>query len=372
MKKRALALLLCLSMILLVGCGAKTAAPAEKPAELAPTAQSTETAAEPAADYEYPELTIGLSSMYVDPANVRDFNAEGIAQQAFADMVHERSGGKITVKNYWSSVLGKAADTFGMVRDGELEMVFAIVQSEYEPRVGAFNLPGNVDSLEMAWDLMGTLDAPLGKLYYELGKNAGVEVLAGAAGTVRDIFSSKHPIHRPADLSDSMIRTYSDVTVSTYFSGLCTTVNLPMPELYTSLQTGAVDAFEHSSVTAISNNLTDVVKYYSDVHWQWQPCNFFIAGAPFWESLDEPTQKLLKECAQDAAEICYKETLDGLEKAEKFMTEEAGLEIYHLTDEDRAEWAEYGATVVDQLRDQYGADMVDEIVQICNDYRANH
>lgn len=321
------------------------------------------------ASADYPKMSIGVASIFVDPNGNPNFNAEGLSQQYFADLVSERSGGQITVKNYWSGML--QGDYPTMLSDGELEMYYGYLNASVDKRVCVFNLPGLVTDLDMAWDLMGT-DGPFFAKYKEIAAEYGITAISGTAGVMRQFYNNKRPVKTPADVSDMLVRAYNDVTVTNYWGGIANTVILPMSELYTSMQMGSLDAFEHGGASAISNNLQEVAKYCTVVNWQWQYMPSFFAGSEFYDSLSPDVAQLISECANEAAAKYYELAKEMETTAWQFLADN-GVEVYFPTDDEKAEWAAYGASLYEKLGQELGCEeLVKEVVQIADEYKAAH
>ena len=322
-----------------------------------------------AAETTYPKMSIGMASIFVDPASNPQFNAEGLSQQYFADLITERSGGQITVKNYWSGML--QGDYPTMLSDGELEMYYGYLNASVDKRVCVLNLPGLVTDLDMAWDLMGT-DGEFFKIYKDIAAEYGIRAISGTAGLMRQFYNSKRPVKVPADVADMLVRTYNDVTVSNYWGGIANTVVLPMSELYTNMQVGALDGFEHGGASAISNNLQEVAKYCTVVNWQWQYMPSFFAGSEFYDALSPEVAKLIDDCANEAAAKYYELAKEMEGEAWEFLNAN-GVEVYFPTEEEKAEWDAYGASLYDTLAKELGCeDLVARVVEISNEYKAAH
>ena len=334
----------------------------------APADDGTEdTAAD--ADYVYPELEIGVASIFGDPASASNFNAEGLSQQKFADLVSEKSGGKITIKNYWSGVL--QGDYLSMLADGDIDMYYGYMNASLDKRFSAFNLPGLITGPEMAWDLFGT-DGEFFKRYKEIAAEYGIIAMSGTAGVMRQLYNNKHEVKVPADAADLLVRSYNDATVEAFWSGLCNTVTLPMSEVYTSLQLGSIDGCEHGAASGISNNLHDVTKYFTVCNWQWQYMPSFFASAYLYDELDPEVITLLEECANEAAAYYKDEYIAMADDAYEFL-EENGVEVYFPTEEEQLLWVEYSQSLYDDLKVEYGCpELIDELVDIAEEYKNTH
>ncbi|MBE6032540.1 MAG: TRAP transporter substrate-binding protein [Clostridiales bacterium] len=360
MKKNLLVLLLivALAMVGFVGCGGNDD-PAPAPA---PAPEAGDDAAD-APEVELPSYTFNVGTMFIDPQANPNFNATGDALAAFKEMVEERSEGRITIQIHWASILGGMDDLFDMLRTDDLDISYCCGASAHDVRYGVFNMPGVVTNYDMADDLMGDKDGELFAVYQRISQENNVQCISGTIGTLRGVFNNVREIHVPADLEGLMLRAYNDNTVMTYWNGLCNTTILPMSELYTAMQLGTVDGFEHAADSCLSNGLEAVSKHYSVINWQWQVMPLFQMSKTLYDSLDAETVALLEECAQDAAWI-YRDTLLAQQGDTLDALEAAGCAVYEPTAEEMAEWDAYGASLYPQFYEAYGQELVDEVVGI--------
>ena len=335
----------------------------------APTPTSSSNPAAPSEDYVYPEMEIGVASIFGDPASASNFNAEGMSQQRFADLVEEKSGGKITIKNYWSGVL--QGDYLSMLADGDVDMYYGYMNASLDKRFSAFNLPGLITDVDMAADLFGT-DGEFFVRYKEIAAEYGIVAMTGTSGTMRQLYNSKHEVRVPSDVSDLLVRSYSDATVEAYWNGLCNTVTLPMSEVYTSLQLGSIDGCEHGAASGINNNLHDVTSYFTVCNWQWQYMPSFFASQYLYDELDAEVIALLEECAEEASGY-YTELFNEMAEEAYTFLEENGVAVYFPTEEEQQEWNEYGLSLYDELKETYGCpELIDELVAIADEYKSTH
>ena len=316
---------------------------------------------------DYPKMELGIASTFVDPASDPAFNAEGLSLQYFIDLVNERSGGQITIKSYWSGML--QGDYPTMLSDGDLDLYYGYLNAAVDKRFSAFNLPGLVTDIDMGWALMGT-DGEFYAKYKEIAAEYGITCMAGTAGIMRGLYNSKREVKVPGDIKDLMVRAYNDATVSAYWNGIANTVILPMSELYTSMQMGSIDGFEHGVASAISNNLQEVAKYFTNVNWQWQYMPSFMASTYLYDELDPEVIALLEECANEAAKKYYDLYKEMYEDGLKFL-EESGVQVYIPTAEEQKQWDDYGYSLYEGLAKEYGCeDLINELVEISNAYKA--
>ncbi len=369
MKKTLLVLVLVVAMALVGFAGCGNDEPAAPPAADNPADAPADEPADAPADLPSYDMSVG--TMFIDPAAKPDFNATGVALAKFKELVEERSEGRITVTLGWASILGSQDDIFDMLRTDDLELVYGTGSGGHDIRYGVFNMPGLITSYEMADAMMGDENGALFDIYQGICHDNNIEAISGSIGTLRGVFNNKKEIHLPSDLKGLVMRTYNDNTVTTYWNGLCNGQVLPMPELYTALQLGTVDGFEHAPDSCLSNSLEEVSDYYTNINWQWQIMPLFLMNKTLFDSMDPADQALMKECAQEASDLYGSELLGQQEATEQALID-AGCAVYHLTDEERAEWEAYGASLYPQFYEDYGEDLVKEVIAICDEWKANN
>jgi len=320
---------------------------------------------------DLPSYNFNLGTMYYDPAGSPDYNTDGMTTQYFADLVNERSNGRVTITVHWASVLGGTTELFEQVRAGDLDMYFGGALSSCDSRFGIFNVPGLIDDMDMSEALLVNREGGLYKMLYDIFQANNIELLSGSIGQFRGLFNNVKEIHVPEDCQGLMLRAYADEVMTSYWNGLCNTTIMAISEVYTGLQLGTIDGLEFWPTAMIANGYTDVLKHYSDIYWQWQSNSNIVMNKEKFESLDPETQQLLKDCAYDAAGIYYRKTEEAnMETAYDYMTEH-GIEIYELTPEEHQAWKDYGASLEDKYIAVVGEETYRQAMAVSNEYREN-
>ncbi len=376
MKKRILALLMAavFAVCMFSACGgsANTATAAPAPTEGAATEAVTTGAAATEAAPAGQTYEFNLATAFYDPAASPDFNTDGSAAQKFAELVSEKSNGRIKINIHWASVLGSNNEALEMLRNGEIDMNMSNVFSSLDSRLGAFNMPNLIDDFDMAYDLFVKKDGAFFKTMHDILADNHIELLSGSIGQFRGLFNNKKEVHVPADCKDLMLRAYSDEIVTTYWNGIANTTIMSVPDIYTGLQLGTIDGFEFSPVTMVANGYTEVVKNYSDINWQWQSAVNVMMNQKLFSSLDEEAQNILLDSAMEATGEYYKEMmLQCSADANDYMLSN-NISVYSLTDEERQQWIDYGVSLLPQFKELVGAEVFDALVNASNEYRASH
>ncbi len=303
-----------------------------------------------------------LGTIYNDPSAKPDYNSFGNATQKFCELVAERSGGRIAIEPYYSSVLGGSEELWGSLRDNEIQVFYGQPMSTSDPRFGAWNVPYMFSDYEQVRELIAGPDAPLFELAQEWMEEDGVHLAAVGGGVFRGFFNITHEVGPISDIRDLKCRTYEDRVVQIFWGDVCNATSMAFSEVYTGMQTGAVDGLEFAATSVLSSRYYEIAtpSYYSDIDWQWTSgCNLVISREA-WDALPEDLQQIVTECAWEAQELFYEEELANGEAALEEL-EANGTEVHYLTDEERQSWIDHARSLDDRNKAEIGAEVWDEV-----------
>lgn len=313
-----------------------------------------------------------LASIFANPETAGEFNGNGKIQKLFCDYVNERSGGRIKITPYYDSILGGSLEQFEQVQRGELEMALLQPMSSYDSRFGAYSIPYLFESIDEVQALAGEPDGPIFKLSEEWFGDHGITFLGAGCAQFRGVFNTKHEVTTVDSVRDLKLRTYQDALVSAFWDDICNAVPMSFSDVYTSMQTKAVDGLEMSSQNTYVYKYPELGGYYSDVDWQWCSAANLIINQDLFNSLPDDLKKIVKESAYDACSQYAVMEKAGNEEVLDKMEKEYNIKIHILTDEERATWKEYAKSKEAEYREFIGPEVYDEIVAIVEEYRKNH
>ncbi len=220
--------------------------------------------------------------------------------EKFAELVAEKSGGKIEVKLFPGGVLGGDVQTVSALQGGVIEMTVlnAGILAGNVKQFGAVDLPFLFNSGEEADKVM---DGTFGTSLIELLPNTGLVGLAYWELGFRNLTNNRHAVTKLEDIKGLKIRT-----ISNRRSRLnCSTVSAPMPrrcsytELYTALETGTVDGQENPAANILNAKFYEVQKYMTVTRHQYNP-QIVLISKKFWDGLNDEEKSLLQSAATEA------------------------------------------------------------------------
>ena len=223
-----------------------------------------------------------------------------VAMDKFAELLSEKSGGKMTLKMYHSGTLGSQPDAIEQVRMGGLEIAnFSLgPMGPIVPEANVVSLPFIFKDPDHAFRV---LDGKAGDMINAGMAKKGLISLAWYDGGARSFYNSKKPIKAPADVVGMKIRVMNNDLYSGMIKALGGNPSpMAFSEVYQSLKTGVVDGAENNWPSYESTGHYEVAKYYSISQHLIIPETLCI-NAAVWKKLSAKDQKILKEAAQESA-----------------------------------------------------------------------
>lgn len=315
-------------------------------------------------------LAVPLALMTAGPAlaEIRDqtvkfasANNKGHPQvtgmEKFAELVKEKSGGKIEVKLFPGGTLGGDVQTVSALQGGVIEMsvLNAGILASNVKEFGAVDLPFLFDSGEEADKVM---DGPFGTGLMERLPDTGLVGLAYWELGFRNLTNNRHPVTKLEDIKGLKIRTIQSPIPVELFNALgANAVPLPYTELYTALETGTVDGQENPSANIINAKFYEVQKYMTLTRHQYNP-QIVLVSKKFWDGLNDEEKAVLQQAAVEARDFQRKVSREqdaaALEEIRK-----TGMEVSELSPEETQKLRD----AVKPMIEKFSADIGQETVE---------
>ena len=317
-------------------------------------------------------LAVPLALMTAGPAlaEIRDqtvkfasANNKGHPQvtgmEKFAELVKEKSGGKIEVKLFPGGTLGGDVQTVSALQGGVIEMTVlnAGILASNVKEFGAVDLPFLFDSGEEADKVM---DGPFGTGLMERLPDTGLVGLAYWELGFRNLTNNRHPVTKLEDIKGLKIRTIQSPIPVELFNALgANAVPLPYTELYTALETGTVDGQENPSANIINAKFYEVQKYMTLTRHQYNP-QIVLVSKKFWDGLNDEEKAVLQQAAVEARDFQRKVSREqdaaALEEIRK-----TGMEVSELSPEETQKLRDAVKPMIEKFSADIGQDTVEAL-----------
>ena len=287
----------------------------------------------------------------------------GAGATKFADLVRERTDGRINIKVYTSSSLmaGKQTNEFLIHRQGVADFCFAstINWSTTIKPLNLFNLPFFFPDYKA---LDAVTQGEVGAEIADMLSQKGVTLLAWGENGFREITNSKRAITKPADLEGLKIRVVgTPVFIQTMKALGANPVNMNWGDAQVAFQQGVVDGQENP-VVAIEIPVKIWQFHQFATIWRYviDPLMLTVNNKVM-ASFSEKDQAIIKQAAVEAADeqrIIVRKGLIAPDLSALDLLRSHGMEVTVLDTATRDQFKAKTTAVYDKWVPVVGADLV--------------
>ena len=287
----------------------------------------------------------------------------GLSAQRWADLVKERSSGRIVMKVYPGAQLvgGDQTKEFTSMRQGVIDMAVGSTIN-WSPQVAELNL----FALPFLMPDFKALDAitggEAGKKLFEIVAAKDVIPLAWGENGFRELSNSKRDVKKPDDLKGLKIRVVGSPLFNETFTALgANPTQMSWADAQPALSTGAVDGQENPlSVYTVAKLHTVGQKHLTLWGYVADPL-IFAVSKQVWTTFSADDQKLLRETAIEAGKYGKEIARKGITADDTSLLKEIegnGVTVTRLTADEQKAFQKATVAVYDKWKARIGADLV--------------
>jgi TRAP-type transport system periplasmic protein len=292
--------------------------------------------------------------------------AWGRGGEIFADLVRERTGGRINIKQYpgASLVQGQQDREFAAMRQGVIDVLCGapINWAGTVRELGVFTLPFILPD-HKAWDAATTEPAIMDE-YFGLVRKAGAEPLAVGETGYRQVSNSKRPVRSPEDMKGIKIRVVGSPMYGEIMTALgANPTFMSWADAQPALASGAVDAQENPLEVFLKAKIHTLGQKYVT---KWNYSNdilLFAIAAPVFAGWSADDQKIVRQAAQDAAREQVR-LVRQLFAEDVAAVRALGVEVYEPTAAEISVWQGATRTAYAKWKNATHAGLVAKIEQV--------
>ena len=109
--------------------------------------------------------------------------------------------------------------------------------------------------------------------------------------------------------------------------------------------------------------MDEVVKYYTDLNWQWASGANIVVGEKYWNELPDDLKKAVQQAAVEAMQYQGKVEKDATKEALNELKAK-GVQVYTLTASEREEWIKYARSLDGKLKEAVGEQAYNEVLKV--------
>ncbi len=287
----------------------------------------------------------------------------GKGGQIWADLVRERTQGRINIKLYpgVSLIQGDQTREFSALRQGVIDMAIGstINWSPQVKELNLFSLPflmpdyAAIDSLTQG---------PVGKQMFTILDKAGVVPLAWGENGYRELTNSKRPVRSPDDLKGLKIRVVGSPLFLDTFTALgANPTQMTWADAQPAFASGAVDGQENPLSIFTAAKLQNVGQKNVTMWGYVADPLVFVVNKDIWNSWTPADQKIVREAALEAGKQEIAIARKGLDEPGQPLLKDIaalGVAIVQLTPPEREAFIKATRPVYDKWKKSIGTDLV--------------
>ncbi len=274
-----------------------------------------------------------------------------VGARKFAELIKERTNGRIDIKNYPAGQLGKGErEITEAIQQGAVELLITSTGplGGFSPSINILDFPflfrdfNHVDSV---------MDGGAGRKLLNDFEKAEIKALAFWENGFRHLTNNKRPIKKVEDGKGLKIRTMENkVHLAAWKAAGYNPTPMAWGEVFTALQQGVIDGQENPIAIIASNKLWDAgQKHFSFTAHVYSPAPLLMSKKKF-DAMPKEDQDLFLKTALEVAKFQRKLNRDAEEAS---MKEMASKGVTVIRDVDRESFKKAMAPVYDQFSSQF-------------------
>lgn len=299
---------------------------------------------------------------------VNEDHPVGDGIEAMNECLAEQSDGQLQMTAFWGSALGDDLEATQALRSGTQEMVVTSTSPivAIEPALGVFDLPflfANEDEAD------AILDGEFGDWMNDKLEESGLVNLAWWENGFRNLTNSQRPVEQWEDLDGMRVRVMqNNIFLDTFETMGANATPMAFGEVFTALETGAIDAQENPFVTIDTSQFYEVQDYLSVTRHAYTPF-MMLFSKPIWDTLSSTEQDILRDCAIVGRDVQRSVSRELSDEARERL-EEAGMQINELSEEQQERIRERVRPVYERHAETIGEDVVDRMLSALEEIRS--
>ena len=276
----------------------------------------------------------------------------GIVGNVFSDKLKELSKGTMLIDQYPGAQLGQEPQVLQLVKSGDIEFCISASANAatLSPQAGVMSLHflfRSEDHLKKA-----VADPAVVKAVREMIDDTvqGAHVLAVTTLGLRNIYS-KREVKKIEDIKGMKVRVQATPTEDTMFPAYgAQTVHMPFGNVYTSLQTGVVDAAENGVNVYLANKHYEVAPIMSMTEHEANNSLIWISDK-LWSSLTAEQKGWVQAAADEVARV---QPARALELEHQSATKLKGMGVKIVTDVDKSGFITVATPYLEKMAKELG------------------
>lgn len=279
----------------------------------------------------------------------------------FANLVEERTNGKIKILVYTDAKLGREADIISQMRYGGIDFARVSLSqiAEVDPSLNVLQMPYLYNDSKHMWNV---LDGEIGNSFLEGVKDYNLVGLSWYDAGARNFYNSEKPITCTDDMKGMKIRVQQSELMQDMVECLgAEAVPLSYEEVYAALDLKTIQGAENNWPSYEDTGHYKVARYITEDEHTRVP-EMQLCAAHTWEFLSDEYKEIISECAKESALYERKLWSERVEES-KNRAIEYGVIVNTFSSAEKQKIREMMSPVYEKYCSEY-MDILNEIIKV--------
>lgn len=297
---------------------------------------------------------------------VAENTPKGLAAAKFAELVQEKTNGKVIVQVYPNGILYNDYNEFEALKNNDIQMIAPTISkvTGYLPSWKVLDLPFVIETED---ELKQVLTGPLQEKLLAQLEQQNIKGLAFWSNGFKQIASNNTPILDVEDFRNLSIRVMDSELLKKEFTYLgAKPVATSFGEVYNEIENHTFEAQDNTISNLYSKGFHAYEKHIT-------LSNHGIMGyavmmnESFWNSLEADIRQQITDALNEMADWQFEQSIQMNEKSLSELRAIEGVSIYELSDERKAQWKKQLSAIYtkDVINDSYYKLLIEQL-QISN------
>ena len=291
-------------------------------------------------------------------------NSLSLGYDKFAELVKQKSGGKLIIEVHGGGVLAGDQTAIDGVKMGVIDLGSSASNNmaSYTTAFWVTDLPFIFKSIESSHKIWW---GPIGEeMKAKAGKDINARVLffLDTGGGFRVVANNRHPVKTPADVKGLKLRaTGSPIELAMFKAWGASGTPLPWPEVFTALEQKVINGESLHPVWIYQAKHYEGLKYLTKVD-AMSNVHVCMMSHDAWNRLSPELQQVILEAGKETQ--VYTAEIDA-ELGRKNLQDliDAGLEYYEPTPEETRQWRDLSVSVWPQFKDKVPPELIERVLK---------
>jgi len=293
---------------------------------------------------------------------VAENTPKGLAARRFADLVSDKSKGRIQVEVFPNGQLvGDEAEIQALL-DGQVHLIAPSTGklAELFPAWQVFDLPYAFPDQAAVVEAM---EGPIGQKLFRTLQRRGLRGLAMWDNGWKQMTSSRKPLVRPADFAGQRFRVQPSQVLVEQFKALgATGVPVAFDQTFRALETGQVDGQENTPSNIYWKKFHEVQRYMTVSNHGYLGYAVLTTNL-YWENLPQEARLIVTEALAETTPW-VRENAGRLNHQDLDRIKMGRIEVHIQTEQERLIWKEALRPVYDYFSREIDAELIPALGQL--------